>query len=215
MTNWDWAAWHERYDEPGSWLSQRLAVVQRRLTEALDTQPAGQIRVISACAGQGRDLLGVLPDHPRRDDVVARLVEVDPRIARHAREAADEAELDNVEVVLADASLTAAYVGMVPADIVLMCGVFGNISDDHIRRTIGALPQLCRTGGTVIWTRHTGEPDFTPTIRKWFADDGFAEIGFDTSTQAHYGVGTNVLEGPAQPFQPTLKLFDWVGHVWR
>jgi hypothetical protein len=33
--------------------------------------------VISLCAGQGRDLLGVLADHPRREDVRARLVELD------------------------------------------------------------------------------------------------------------------------------------------
>jgi hypothetical protein len=30
------------------------------------------------CAGQGHDVLGALPDHPRRGDVTARLVELDP-----------------------------------------------------------------------------------------------------------------------------------------
>ncbi len=113
-----------------------------------------------------------------------------------------------------DASLSAAYVGMVPADIVLLCGVFGNISDADIQRTIGTLPQLCRSGGTVIWTRHTEPPDFTPTIRKWFADNGFDEVAFDTEDGHHYGVGTNMLTGPTLPFQPTTKLFTWVGRRW-
>jgi hypothetical protein len=211
VTTADWAAWHDGYDDPESWLHQRLAVVRRRVAQALDEQPAGQIRVISACAGQGRDLLGVLPDHPRRADVVARLVELDPRNVERAREAVDSAGLSNVDVVLADASLSAAYVGMVPADVVLMCGVFGNISEEDIRRTVAALPQLCRSGGTVIWTRHTEVPDFTSTIRGWFAENGFVEIGFDAGTQHEYGVGMHVLEGPTRAFQPTLKLFDWVG----
>ena len=210
MTDLDWAAWHDAYDEPDSWLSRRLAVVRRRIGEALDGQPVGQIRVISACAGQGRDLLGVLPEHPRRDDVVARLVELDPRNAQYAQESAEAARVA-VEVVQGDASLSAAYVGMVPADLVLLCGVFGNISEDDVRRTISAAPQLCRSGGTVIWTRHTEDPDFTPTIRKWFDENGFSEVAFDTDPECHYGVGTNVLTGQTQPFQPTLKLFDWVG----
>lgn len=212
MTDTDWAAWHAAYDDPASSLSRRLAVVRQRIGEALDGQPSGQIRVISACAGQGRDLLGVLPDHPRRDDVVARLVELDPRNVEQATRTALRAGLDDVEIVAADASLSAAYMGMVPADVVLLCGVFGNISDNDILRTVAALPQLCRSGGTVIWTRHTEPPDFTPTIRKWFTDNGFDEIAFDTDEGYHFGVGTNVLTGPTLPYQPTLKLFDWIGH---
>jgi hypothetical protein len=210
VTAADWAAWHESYDDPDSQLSRRLAVVRRRITETLDAQPIGQIRVISACAGQGRDLLGVLPDHPRRAEVVARLVELDPRNVARAASFADG--LPGVDVVLADASLCAAYVGMVPADLVLMCGVFGNISDDDVRHTVAALPRLCRTGGTVIWTRHIDPPDLTPTIRAWFADNGFDEVGFDTEPGYDFGVGTHVLTGPTQPFQPTLKLFDWLVH---
>ncbi len=45
-----------------------------------------------------------------------------------AQEAARAAGLDQVQVVTADASLTDHYRNMVPADIVLACGVFGNIS---------------------------------------------------------------------------------------
>ena len=46
---------------------------------------------------------------------------------------------DNVvsfEVVTADAALTDAYAGLVPADIVLACGVFGNITDEDVDRTV-------------------------------------------------------------------------------
>lgn len=41
-----------------------------------------------------------------------------------------------VVVVCGDASVTSAYVGAVPADLVLLCGIFGNISDADIRATV-------------------------------------------------------------------------------
>jgi hypothetical protein len=81
-----------------------------------------------------------------------------------ARRAAQDAGLNGVQVVTGDASLTDAYVGAVPADLVLVCGVFGNISTEDIQRTIASLPQLCAVDATVIWTRHCLSPDITPTI---------------------------------------------------
>ena len=84
----DWVSWHKAYDEPGSSLERRLRVVQRRVAEKLDEAPPGQVRIISMCAGQGRDLLSVLAQHPRRADVTARLVELDAANVAVAREAA-------------------------------------------------------------------------------------------------------------------------------
>jgi hypothetical protein len=204
----DWAAWHEPYDQPGSSLDRRLARVRYRIHEALDGMPPGPISVISMCAGQGRDLLGVLPNHPRRDDVSALLVELDPRNVEYARRSAHGLR---VEVQQGDASLCAAYQGFVPADLVLVCGVFGNVSDADIRHTVANLPRLCRTGSTVIWTRHREAPDATPMIREWFSEHGFRDIGFDSEDGFKYGVGTQQLTGPPLPYQRDLRLFDFVG----
>lgn len=209
----DWHDWHDGYDRPGSTYARRLVVVRRRIGEALDAAPPGPVTVISLCAGQGRDLLGVLPDHPRRADVTARLVELDPRNTAIARQAVDRAGLTGVDVVTGDAALCSAYAGAVPSDVVVACGIFGNIVDDDIRHTVANLPRLCRTGGTVIWTRHTGGTDVTPTIRGWFADSGFHEVGFDTEDGHPYSVGTHRLAGPTLPFRPDLRLFEFVGHT--
>ena len=146
MSEQDWVAWHEPYDRPGSSLQRRLELVRLRIGRALDGAPPGRVDVISMCAGQGRDLLGVLAGHPRRGDVVARLVEADPRNATRARETASAAGLDRVDVVTGDASVTTAYAGMVPADLVLVCGVFGNISDADVRNTVAQLPGAVPTG---------------------------------------------------------------------
>lgn len=164
------------------------------------------------CAGQGRDVIDVLSDHPRRTDTTVLLVELDPTLVSDARANATSAGLDAIEVVEADASTTSPYQKFVPADVVLVCGVFGNISDTDIERTVAELPRLCAAGATVIWTRHRRSPDFTPTIRAWFTDAGFDEIGFDTEPGVAFGVGTNRFTGAAaEPFRPGQHMFTFVG----
>jgi hypothetical protein len=167
----DWQRWHEAYDEDSS-LARRLVVVQGRIRELLDRAQPGPIRVVSLCAGQGRDLLPVVAAHPRREHVHARLVELDQR------NVAAIPPLPNVEAVRGDAALLSAYEGAVPADIVLACGVFGNIAAEDIRRTIEHLPMLCARGAAVIWTRGASDPDLRPAIRGWFAEHGFEEEFF-------------------------------------
>ncbi|MEV0582796.1 SAM-dependent methyltransferase [Nonomuraea sp. NPDC050310] len=207
----DWHGWHHEYDRPGSVLAARLEVVRERLRLALDEAPPGPLRVISLCAGQGRDLLGVLPDHPRRDDVRALLVELDPENTARARSAAESARLRGVEVVTGDAALTDHYLVTAPADVVLICGVFGNISDEDIRRTVGFVPQLCAPGGTVIWTRHRGEPDRVPLICRWFEELGFERV-WTSDPGLGFGVGVHRFEGKPEPLAPGERLFTFVGY---
>ncbi len=180
----DWVAWHEPYDDPSSVLSARLRLVQARLADALDHAPAGPVRLLSLCAGQGRDVIGVLPTHPRRDDMSAVLIEADPENAETARRNAAAAGLAQVEVRQADASRPSGYTDVPPADVLLLCGIFGNVSDADIQRTVAAAPALCAPGATVIWTRHRRPPDLTPQVRAWFREAGFAEVTFSSPENA-------------------------------
>jgi hypothetical protein len=182
--NWDWARWHDAYDDPASPLSIRLGLVQGHLSDALTAAPPGPIRLLSLCAGQARDVLGVLPGHPRRYDVTAVLVELDPRNARLAADRAVRAGLGTVSVREADAGVVAGYASALPADVLLLCGIFGNVSEDDIRRTIAAAPAMCARGGTVIWTRGRRAPDLTPRLRDWFTAAGFTELAFDAPDEA-------------------------------
>jgi hypothetical protein len=200
----NWAEWHTAYDDPESGLVRRLAHVRRRVLAALRDAPAGEIRLISMCAGQGLDVFGALAEFDRAADVVGRLVELDPTNVAAARAQAGP----GIEVVEGDASVTSAYY---PADVVLACGVFGNVSDEDVRRTVRLLPMLCREGATVVWTRHHEDPDLTPTIREWFAEAGFEELGFDTEPGYSYSVGTHRLVVKPSPFVPGMKMFDFVG----
>jgi len=206
----DWRAWHEDYADPDSALGRRLAVVQAQVGAALDRSAPGPIRAISVCAGQGHDLIGVLAEHPRREDVTARLVELDEHNAHSARRAAKEARLERIEVVAADASMTDAYEGAVPADLALLCGVFGNISAEDIANAVSHLRRLCAPQATVVWTRHRHPPDLTPYIRETFERAGFGELAFEDSPP--FGVGTNRLLAPPLPYTSGVRLFEFIGY---
>ncbi|MBO1330178.1 methyltransferase [Streptomyces sp. VRA16 Mangrove soil] len=208
----DWHAWHTAYDDPGSRLARRLAAVRERIRVALDTCPPGPVRAVSICAGQGVDLLGVLPDHPRRGDVTARLVELDPRNAEAARETAAAADLKGVEVVTGDASLPGRYTGATPAELVLACGVFGNITEADIARTLDHCTHLVAPGGTLIWTRGRDEPDVFPTVCRWLGERGFEELWL-SPPEADFGVGAHRFAGQPVPLEdPEAPMFTFVGY---
>jgi hypothetical protein len=187
-----WVRWHDAYDDPASGLSTRLALVQAHLSAALAATQDGPVQVVSLCAGQGRDVIGALAGHPRKDDVAALLVELDPANAETARDRAAAAALARVSVRVADAGVVASCADALPADVLMLCGIFGNVDDEDIQRTVTAAAAMCAPGGTVIWTRHRRPPDLTVQIRSWFAAAGFREVAFDTpDTATMTGVGVH------------------------
>ena len=206
----DWIAWHSRYDDPDSTLNRRLAVVQKHILEFLADDNRSPVRVISMCAGEARDLLGAVAAQDRRD-VVGRLVELNPSLAAAARSMAGELGLVDLDVVVGNAGLTSAYAGAAPADLVLVCGVFGNISDADVERTIRLLPQLCARGATVIWTRHRRPPDLTVPIRLWLTDVGFDNVAFETidDPERQASVGVARYAGKPMPLEDRL-IFTFV-----
>ena len=156
-------------------------------------------------------MIPVLAEHPRRTEITSRLVELDPRNAEVAIRAIVGAKLDRVEVIVGDAAVTDSYAGAVPADIVMACGVFGNISDDDIRNTTEHLPMLCAEGGTVIWTRGwRPEHDLTPTIRSWFEQRGFEEVAFDAPAEDRFSVGVHRLVVTPAELAPGARLFTFL-----
>ncbi|MBV9101380.1 MAG: class I SAM-dependent methyltransferase family protein [Candidatus Dormibacteraeota bacterium] len=205
----DWLAWHEQYAS-GSALNQRLELVRRFIRAALDAQPPGEIRVLSMCAGDGRDILGVLDGHPRATDVRARLVEMEPVLAGRAREAVSRLGLSAIDVVTGDAGSTDAYAGIAPVNIALVCGVFGNITDDDIRATIEHLPELCAAGAHAVWTRGTFEPDLTPQIRRWFEESSFRNLAFEGVPGTTMAAGHVVLDGLPRPYRSGVRLFEFL-----
>lgn len=208
MTSRDWVAWHVAYDEDSP-LQHRLRAVQRRIRDALDERPVGAIRVVSLCAGEGRDLLEVLARHPRAADVRGRLVELDPELASRAAAKAPP----GITVECADAGVTDSFAGAVPADLVLACGVFGNISDEDVEATVRALPAFCAPNATVLWTRHRRTPDLTVDIRRWFVEAGFEPIAFDAPSEFEWSVGVHRFAGHPPEMVAGQRLFTFVART--
>jgi hypothetical protein len=204
----DWRAWHKGYDDPDSVLSLRLRAVQDQVRAFLEVAPPGPVHVLSACSGLGLDLVGALADHPRRDDVRGLLVELDPELASRSADLLANAGLSGLEVVEADAGDTTSYSGAAPADLLLLCGVFGNISDEDIRNTVRNASRLCAPDATVVWTRHRRAPDLTPSIRAWWEDAGWSELDFLSPGPDSPSVGVHRLETEPLPFAP-LHLFTF------
>jgi hypothetical protein len=193
VSSFDWHAWHEDYTDPTSSLSRRLVEVRSQLAAVL-AEREGTVRLLSLCSGDGRDTIPVL--EAAECEVTACLVELDPGLAETARQAAAEAGLD-LEVRTGDAGEVATFGDRLPVDVLMLCGVFGNVADVDVARTVAAARQMVAAGGAVIWTRgnvvpddpteHTGEP--AEWVRGRFDAAGFDEVAFVKPDDASYRVG--------------------------
>ena len=209
----DYERWHAAYDDPGSELSWRLARVRHHLGRAFDALP-GERSVLSACAGDGRDVIGTLAVRADAERFRVTLVELLPVLAERARTAAAGAGLQRVEVREGDAGTTATYAGAVPADVLLLVGVFGNITEADLRITVAAAPQLCAPGAWLIWSRGRdlarGGAD-NAEVSSWFVAAGFTEVAYEEHPDPGASAALGVLryDGPPQALEPGRHLFTF------
>jgi hypothetical protein len=206
----DWRQWHARYDDPESSLARRLEVVRRHVSEAVSGhRPTTPMRILSLCSGDGRDLLPILA---RGERLMAHaiLVEQDATLAQEARATAVKLGVDHVTVVTGDAGETKSFAFALPVDLLLLCGIFGNVSEEDVALTVAATPAMLRPGGTVIWTRGSTPPDLRSTIRRWFVDAGRRDTAVDSEPNG-FGVGV-ATESQRSTNDPPLpaRLFTFV-----
>jgi hypothetical protein len=214
MGTTDWVDWHRQYDDPTSDLSRRRRSVQAAVRAWIAETGPGPRRVVSACSGDGRDVLEVLAAEPDPHRFSVRLLELDDDLAARAEELARASGLAGVDVVRADAGVTESYAGAVPADLLMLCGVFGNLSDEDAQWTIETARHLCAPGAHVVWTRgcFADRDDVEPTgrLRQWFAEAGFDEVSLDAPEDTVYRVGAHRLVAPAEPLVLGRRFFTFV-----
>jgi SAM-dependent methyltransferase len=208
----DWVAWHKAYEDPSSSLWQRQRDVATMIRTFVDEAPAGELRVLSLCAGDGGDLALALAGHPRLGEVTGCLVEFDAELAERAK-AKQVGIGSGLEVRCADAGDPANFADVATVDLLMLVGIFGNISDDDIRRTIGAVPSLCKPGATVIWSRHRREPDLTPQIREWFDAIGCTSTAVVSPGIGHHCSASEQM-GSASNEPLPKRLFTFVDGLW-
>jgi hypothetical protein len=188
-----WIRWHQAYDDAANPLNERRRHVVEAVTRYLDTSPPGPLTILSLCAGDATDLASALGRHPRRRDASGAAIELDPELARRAVANLRGAAVD-LEVRTADAGDAATFSDLLPVDLLLLVGIFGNISDADIERTVATVPALCRPGATIIWTRHRRPPDVSPRVRDWFEQHGCTHLRFDSPAPGGWAVGTERLD---------------------
>ncbi len=208
----DYLAWHEAYDDPDSNLSKRLRAVRTEINRFLDSTAPHGVRVLSVCAGDGRDLLGVLARRPDRARVSGTLVEVLPALVDRAREAIDDLGIGSVlDVRQSDAGHSGAYAGAVPADLLIVSGVMGNISVADIEGLVHTCRELCAPGATVVWTRGRMEPDLGPAIRSWFEAAGYASVALHEDIEGSpMRLGVERLTAPPLPLRTGRRIFTFL-----
>lgn len=201
-------SWHSLYSDASSSLARRLAVVRARVGEVLDGSARAPIRILSLCAGDGRDVLPELAARPWLSSSTT-LVELSTQLAASACSAA--ARVDDVQVRQGDAGEWATFEDVLPVDLLLLCGIFGNISADDIQATIAAAPSMLAPGGTAIWTRGWfAEVDLRATIRRWFIEAGLSEVAFYGDPE-RFGVGVARATKNELSARPTgARLFSFI-----
>jgi hypothetical protein len=143
--------------------------------------------------------------------VRATLVDLEPTLIGAAREAARTLRIQGVTCDVGDAGLQKWYADARPIDVLLACGVFGNISAQDLGRTIGAFATVVAPGGHVIWTRHRRPPDQTTDIRRRFETSGFEEVSFVVVPDSLASVGSHRRAPTAAVAELPRRLFEFVG----
>jgi 2-polyprenyl-3-methyl-5-hydroxy-6-metoxy-1,4-benzoquinol methylase len=148
----NWSGWPElAYERPK--YRERLRVVQEQIAQCLDEAPHTPLRILSMCAGDGRDVIGVLQSDCQRREVEAYLLELNGQSVTAGIKRAKASGLENViRFIHADATAYSTYRDLAPFDIVLVCGVWGHVPAQDRAKLIRALASFCKPGASVIWT---------------------------------------------------------------
>jgi hypothetical protein len=210
-TGWPTEAYaHKRYQ-------QRLQAVQEHLRSTLNNLPAGPLSLISLCAGDGRDVIGVLRTHERRREVSAWLVELDRQSVAAGIEETSIANLhDAVQFINGDATDYATYQGIAPADVVLACGVWGHVPAQERASLVGALAGLCKPRGIVIWTRGVSAGiTRLNEIKMLFARTRWESVHTSITSDKKWAVATYRNCGPPIALPEAGRIFNFQRHAGR
>jgi hypothetical protein len=196
---------------------QRLEAVLEHLRSNLDNLPAGPLRLISICAGDGRDVIGVLRRHDRRSDLSAWLVELDRQsVVAGIQEASIAGLHDTIHFINGDATDYATYQRIGPADVVLACGVWGHVPVHERTALVDALAGLCKRRGTVTWTRGVSAGiTRLNRIELLFAGPSWESVHTTITSDKKWAVATYRHFGPPVALPEAGRIFNFQRHAGR
>lgn len=186
-----WSGWPEAAYQQETY-RQRLRAVQEHFAQSLHQAPAGPVRIISICAGDGRDIIEVLRWHERRGDASAWLVELNRQSVAVGICNVRKARLDDaVHFRNRDATLFATYEDIGPADVLLLCGVWGHVAANERASLVSSVTSLCNTGAAIIWTRGVmHDMARVRNIQTHFSPDRWASVRISLTPDRKWAVAT-------------------------
>jgi ubiquinone/menaquinone biosynthesis C-methylase UbiE len=206
----NWSGWPElAYQRPN--YRERLRVVQEQLAECLDQAPHNPLRLLSICAGDGRDVIGVLQSHRRREDVEAYLVELNGQSVSEGVKNVRGSGLENVvKFIHADATEYSTYKNLAPCDIVLICGVWGHVTANERANLIHALALFCKPSGKVIWTRKISKGEhMLKVVQSQFDEASWTLVRQSSTSDNKWAVCTYRYHGPALEVPANGRIFSF------
>jgi Putative methyltransferase len=212
----EWSGWPEEAYQRERY-QQRLSAVHEHLTECLNLAPQGGVRSISVCSGDGRDVLGVLEFHRRAADVAAFLVELDSHSVAAGESRVKRAGLESIVSFLnTDATIYDTYQGIAPADIILVCGVWGHVPPEERAELVTALECFCKPGGRVIWTRGVSKGTHRlEAIEAHFSGANWRKTRVSITPNEEWGVVTHQYCGLPKEIPATGRIFHFTRKVGR
>jgi Putative methyltransferase len=205
-----WSGWPERaYGQER--YQQRLFVVKEHLAECLNIAPHGQVRITSLCAGDGRDVIGVLASHQRRNDVAACLVELNRQSVAVGLRLTKSAGLEKiVDFRNEDATVYTTYKNSPRSDIVLVCGVWAHVPVHERGQLVDAIACLCKPGGTVIWTRGVSKGmTRLHEIESLFTGAYWNKVRISLTPNKNWAVASYRYSGPPKELSRCERIFHF------
>jgi hypothetical protein len=190
---------------------QRLRVVKVHLAECLNDAAQGPLRLVSLCAGDGRDVIDVLQSNRRRNDVGAWLVELNGQsIADGALHMKASGLEKLVNFIHADATDYLTYQTLVPCDIILLCGVWGHVPVNERALLVRALASFSKPGGSLIWTRGISRGmDRLNEIQSQFANSSWERVRLSFTPNDKWAISTHRYCGPSLELPASGRIFNF------
>src|SRR5262249_33753032 len=122
----------------------QLLAVRAQIAAAAAKAPGTSVHLVSLCAGDGRDVIGTFAAADARQDMHATLIEAHPALVTRGQAAVEQLGLTRrITFRCADATHSSTYVDLRPAQILVLSGIFGNLTARDVQRLIAVLPSLC------------------------------------------------------------------------
>ena len=106
-------------------------------------------------------------------------------------------------------TIPVAYVGAVPASLIILAGFFTFLGGADIDRMIAMLPQFCAVEATVVWARGTTGSNSAAHISELLRRAQFVEVETEVLEQPSLHVGVAQFAGTPVALEPGIRIFTF------